>query len=559
VIVEVSPVTIDHQPGVPAELSVRIENVRDVICGISVLVLGADPSWAQVSEPELSLFPGESRTVGVLVQLPEAMPAGAHTLTVQALEHGGVRECVLRPVTVRVPSRELLTLTLKPPLVPGGSRARFGLRAENGGNTAISRSLLGQDEQGKLGFTFSPDRVQLAPGEQTRVALTVGARRPWTGMPAPRMFTVHADARTPEERQAGIPPAGTVAQGVFLQRPRVGRAMLSLATTMLALLVVLVIATVTIGTILKQHESQLAEESHRLAAVSDPDSHAPLTGSAVCPCVLTGQVISIGDGRRVSGTTASKSPKGLATFAPTFPPGVFVGLYSVSDATRAARVPVDAKGYWRAQVSTSGNYLIKFSGDDLVPTWYPQAVDAAHALPVAVTKGVTTLPAMMSGIALGSISVTLNMDDPSGAQVSVRLAGGTGMPGALVSTAQAADGSAVFLAGHVPSPGSYQVVAEKGGYVSASVPVELGLGEERAVDVLTLTPIPPTPTPDPPVPSPTAAAPTTTPKPATPTPATPKPTTPKPTITSATPTRTTASTPPAPTRTPTPGTGTERQ
>jgi hypothetical protein len=487
VIVEVGPTTIGHQNGVPAELSVRIENVRDVISGISVHVLGADPNWAQVSEPELSLFPGESRTIGVLVLLPETMPAGTHTLTVQALEHGGVRECVLRPVTVQVPARELLSLVMKPPLVPGGKQAKFGLRAENSGNTVISRPLLGQDAEGRLSFGFSPDRLELAPGEQLRVAVEVRARRPWLGMAAARMFTVHADARTPAEHQTGVPVLGTAAQGVFLQRPRVSRAVLSLATTLLTLLVVMVIAVVTIGTILRQHDTELADESHRLAAVSDPDSHAPPAGAAVCPCVLTGQVISIGNGRLAVSTTGSDLPR-----------EVFVGLYSASNATRAARVPIDADGYWRAEVSTSGDYLIRFSGLGLVPTWYPQAVDAAHAIPVTVTKGVTTLPAMMSGIALGSISVTLNIDNPVGAQVSVRLAEGTGLPGALVSTGQAADGSSVFLAEHIPSPGSYVVVAEKEGHVNVSLPVELGLGEARSVDVLTLSPTPsPTPTPSP--------------------------------------------------------------
>ena len=111
---------------------------------------------------------------------------------------------------------------------------------------------------------------------------------------------------------------------------------------------------------------------------------------------------------------------------------------------------------------------------------------------------------MMSGVALGSIAVTLNVDNPVGAQVSVRLAEDTGLPGALVSTATAADGSSVFLAEHVPSPGSYVVVAEKDGYFPASLPIELGLGEERNVDVLTLSPTPSpssTPTARPTVPS----------------------------------------------------------
>ena len=511
-IVEVEPTAVRHQNGVPIELRVRIENVREVISGISVHVLGADPSWAQVSEPVISLFPGESRHLDVVVLLPETIPAGIHTLTVQALEHSGVRECVLRPVSVQVPARELLVLTMKPALVPGGRRARFGLRAENSGNTVITRPLLAQDDEGRLTFEFTPERLELAPGEQARAAVTVSARRPWTGMAAPRMFTVHADARSAADRRAGVPVTGSAAQGVFLQRPRVSRAALSLVTTLGALMVVLVIAAVTMGAILRQHDTELANESQRLAAVSDPDSHAPATGAAVCPCVLTGQVISIGNGRRTV-TRAVPGTRRRVEVTPSLPRDVFVGLYSLSNVTRAARVPVDAHGHWRAEVSTSGNYLIRFSGPGLVPTWYPQAVDAAHATPVTVNRGVTRLPTMMSGVALGSIAVTLNVDNPVGAQVSVRLAEDTGLPGALVSTATAADGSSVFLAEHVPSPGSYVVVAEKDGYFPASLPIELGLGEERNVDVLTLSPTPSpssTPTARPAVPSTVPSTPPTT-------------------------------------------------
>jgi hypothetical protein len=217
---------------------------------------------------------------------------------------------------------------------------------------------------------------------------------------------------------------------------------------------------------------------------------------------VTGRIVSIGTASQ-AGTVPRLHGR---TRVPDFKiKNILVGLYSVSSVSRAARVPVDADGRWSAAVTSSGDYLIRFSAPGLVPTWYPQAVDAAQAIPVAVHGGTNALPPMMSGVALGSISVTLNIDgDADGAQVSVRLAGGTGMPDALVSTAEptpAADGSSVFVAEHIPSPGSYVVVAEKDGYLTASLPVQLGLGEERSGDVLTLSPVP--------SPSASAPAPTT--------------------------------------------------
>jgi hypothetical protein len=146
VIIEVRPTTVRHQVGVPVELSVHVENVRNVIAGVSVLVLGADPDWVQVSEPVLSLFPGESRTVEMNLLLPESIPSGERRVTVQVTEVNEPRESILVPVTIEVPEREHLLLTLKPPLVRGGSRAQLSLRAENQGNTVISRPLHGRDD-----------------------------------------------------------------------------------------------------------------------------------------------------------------------------------------------------------------------------------------------------------------------------------------------------------------------------------------------------------------------------------------------------------------------------
>ncbi|MBT0768200.1 hypothetical protein KIH74_04655 [Kineosporia sp. J2-2] len=491
-IVEVTPATLIHRPGQPTELTVRIENVRDVIAGVAVRVLGADPDWAVIDEPEVSLFPGESRTVAVTLLLPEGFPAGLHQVTVQVRETGVPHECVLCPVSVEVPGHEMLLLTLKPHLVHGGKEARFGLRAENTGNTVISRPLTGQDEEGGLSFAFDPGRVELAPGEEARLSVTVSRRRPLTGMPRPHLFSVYADARTAEERRLGVPLDGLSAQGAFLQNARISRTVLALGCTVTAMVLVIAIGVGAAYAILKKNDVDQEHTDSRLAAVSDPGSHAPRIGAEKCPCWFTGRVEVVGDGFRV---TSDSSDRSWTAEKARLMKKLRVSVYPADDPGHPVWAkPPDEQGNWSAELAESGDYLIRFGGADLVPTWYSQVTDAAAARVVTArggdtetsVNGVTTLPPMLVGVARGSVTVTLNLDDPTGAEVQILAGENTAVPCALVADATSPDGDAVYVARDLPTPGSYIIAVSKKGHTSEAVPIELDNGENRDADTVTL-------------------------------------------------------------------------
>jgi hypothetical protein len=459
-IVEVSPSLLVHQPGAPGELTVRLENGRDTISGFVVRVLGADPDWVEIDDPQPSLFPAESRQIRVRVRMPENFPAGTHALTLQVQEVAGLRECVLKTFRVSVPARERLLLTMKPPLVTGGGRAAFRLRAENTGNTTITSPLVGVDGESSLRFGFDAEALDLPPGAQTRVAVTVSRRRPWTGMPTPRMFAVHADSRTTEERRAGVPVEGLLAQGVFLQKPRISRVSLSLVASLAVLVAVLTIAAVTVGAALRKSSVEQANASQRLTAVSDPDAHAPSTQPDRCPCPVEGLV-----------SASRKSAK--------------VAFYPALDTVNPVKtVKVAKNGRWKAQLS-AGDYKMRLAGPDLVSTWYPQAVDADRAEVIKVEGTAVraqSLNDMMPGVALGSITVTLDVDNPVGAKVAVLMAPGTDLAGTLVTTAEPVDGTSVFVAKDVPLPGKYTIVASKTGYTADRGPLSLGApGQAKAL------------------------------------------------------------------------------
>jgi len=534
-IIEVRPTTVRHQAGIPIALTVHIENVRNVIAGVVVHVLGADPGWVDVNESTLLLFPGESRTVEVNVLMPESITSGKRQITVQVTETSEPNESILVPVTLEVPERERLMLTLRPPLVRGGSRARFSLRAENDGNTVISRPLQGRDSEARLRFSFEPERLELAPGEQARVSVKIESRRPFWGVPIPRMLSVHDDARTPEERAAQAPLPGIGAQGAFLQRPRLTRAALSLLAMPIVLLVVVGTAVLVMGAILQDHETELDNKESRLTAVSDPDSQAPPI--AACPCSLGGRVVSASPVQAQRKPSATATPRnrlrvsGTPVSSPTASgtPGeeTTVSVYDPADpVTPVTTVTAGSDGSWQMDGVIAGEYLVRVTAPHRIPIWYPQAVDSAHASPVSIAGGLTRLRPMIIGVALGSITVTVDADDPSDAQVTVRLGPDSVLPGAIVATALQTETASVFRAENLPTPGHFVVVAEKQGYLTASVPVDLSLGQQRDVDTLTLRRDPAAPTPTPTVSATVTAPPTSPTSPATPTaPITPSPTT----------------------------------
>ncbi|GAB3248717.1 COG1470 family protein [Kineosporia babensis] len=491
-IANVSPNHFVQQAGVPVQMSVSVENPRDVIAGVSIRVLGADPDWAQISEADFSLFPGETRTVSVYLSLPDGFPAGAYPITVQVQEIGGLGECVLCPVTVDIPDQELLLLNLKPHLVHGGKEARFGILIENAGNTSISRPLTGQDEEDELRFRFDPEHVELAPGERTRASVTVSRHRPWTGMPIPHMFSVFADPRPIDERKAGIPVDSLGTQGAFLQKPWISRTTLALGSSLLAILVIMAIGVATVAAILHKNEADQVHTDNRLAGFADPDSRPPEVGPDACPCSFSGRVKVVGDGYSPTPRNAGSMPQWRMR---QLLYDMRVSIYPVDDTEH----PVWAErpnrdGSWRAEVRTAGEYLIRFGGAGLVPTWYPQAVDPGQALKVVARGGdtktskdsVTELPTMLIGVARGSVTVDLNIDDLSGAKVEVLTGEGTAVPCARAALAKSPENDNVFVATDLPTPGSYLITATKEGYTSEAVPITLLQGENRDVDSLAL-------------------------------------------------------------------------
>ncbi|GAA5156659.1 hypothetical protein GCM10023340_45100 [Nocardioides marinquilinus] len=521
--VEVFPRHFDLVPGVSQPISVTISNTGDVIGGYAVRVLGADPSWVNLPDGEITLFPEETRTVVLDMAVPAGMNAGERRVSVQVREVTPPHESAVEEIVFSVPERPSVTLRVDPLATSAGRAARLSLLVANEGNTNLVGRPHGQDAEGKVTFTFTPPLVDLAPGEHAMVDLRAKARRPLMGNPVIRPLELRildpaqaqavddadaalaekAVAPTPAEKLAlkrrkkapaligeDIPPMGLA---TFIQRPMLTRGPIALLGLLVALTVFAIVITSSLSAIVGQ---SAADRNLALQIAAARDAAGSGTGSSE----IGGKVNLLTSGKPVA--------------------GVSVGVFSADDTELAlATTATDKNGAWRIGKLPAGEYKVTFRGAGFVQLWYPQAVDPADAEAVKLEPGgkQAALDVTLGGVP-SSIAGTVVGDDVSAATITLKLPlagatatntagtplppGASGTPGTtgdpISPTAAVAEQGATiksvpigddgsFELSDVPSPNVYDLVVEKEGYATSTQRIDVSAGEERTGVEITLS------------------------------------------------------------------------
>jgi 5-hydroxyisourate hydrolase-like protein (transthyretin family) len=490
--VDVAPRSSVIEPGRSLPVTVTVTNTGELIGGYTVRVLGADPSWVQLELDKLSLFPGTSQTVVLTLTVPEGIAAGDRRIAVQVRELTPPHAHAVEEIELHVPPAPAVHLQLDPITVYGGRRASFGAVLENKGNTTVSGRLTGADAEDKIRFGFAPEAISLAPGEHRILELTTRARRPLTGSPVVRVFTLQLDERRltdgrqplaePAAPAQDVPPLAT---GTFLQRPWLSRGPISLFGLLAAVTVFAIVITVAM---------------------------ARLVGQSAADRDLALQVAQARNATGATGTSAMSGTVRLLTSG-TPVPGVAVEAFTTADvANPIATTATNTAGTFTLPNLAEGSYKLRFRGAGFVQLWYPGAATDADASTITVEPGQAKqgLDVRLGGIP-ATISGTVTGDDVSAATVYLELpstatappgptapSGAGAQPGAQAgSESGAQSGSAVpgtteaivrtvpvgsdgqFSITNVPSPSVYDLVVTKTGYANDVQRVDLGGGEDR--------------------------------------------------------------------------------
>ena len=489
---DLSPRRIAAVEGASTVMTVTITNTDDVISGYTLRCLGVDPAWVRMDRPEPTLFPGETTTVTVTLDLPAELPAGERRVAVQVRELTGLQRTTVEELVIDVAGAPRVDVRLEPAIATGGRWAVFGVTVENNGNTTVDGAVVGSDPERAITFTLEPPEFHLSPGEQAYAELRTTAKRRFTGSPEPRAFELRVEDRASPaqvvapwsdvvgQEAPALAPGGPAdeppvdgppaAMGAFVQKPRVSRGVLAMAGLLVAISVFAVVITMALSGVVQR---SAADRNLALQVVQARDQ-TTTTGTSS----ISGQVrlLSTGDGVV----------------------GVSVDAFDQSDTTApVATTATDASGAFHVGSLPAGSYKLRFRAAGFAEVWYPTAPTDATAELVTLaagqdTKGLVVLvggvPATVSGTVSGAdlagavVRLELPLDAPplkGNVQPVPGEAPATATSGAVVrSVPVGADGT--FELDQVPSPGLYDLVTTKSGYSTQVQRIDVAAGEKRS-------------------------------------------------------------------------------
>jgi hypothetical protein len=484
--VEVTPHEAEIHPGLPVTFRITIVNTSTIIGGYTVRLLGADPSWVELDEDRISLFPDESITVTATVTAPRGLAAGVRRIAVHVRELTPPHGNTIDEIDLRVPEASAVDVRLDPIIVTAGKKATYSVLVENTGNTMLRSRPAGEDPEGKVTFRFVPDMLRLGPGEHAVLDLQLKARRHFLGSPTPRTFNLYLD-EVPEETFFATPPgqeeaepqaatrredANAVATGTFLQRAVMARGSISAMGLLLTISVFAVVITLALSRLV----GQSAADRNLVLQIAAARNSNGTSGTAG----VSGSVHSLTTGKALQ--------------------GVAVDVFSATDtSTPIATTATDGGGNYQVTNLAAGAYKIEYRGAGLLDTWYPAATTSADAAKVNLTTGrlQSGLDVKLSGTA-ASITGTVTGDDVSGATLFLETLPAQGATRSTVQTTPIANGTntppdnglavvesvpigsdGTFSLGNVPSPATFTIVVVKPGYAQSRIQIDVGAGENR--------------------------------------------------------------------------------
>jgi hypothetical protein len=425
--VDVSPGVVPVIAGSDSEVTVDITNDDYVIRSLRVAVLGLDPTWVTVPDEAVALFPGERRTILVACRLPQEFPSGARRAAIEVRDSMGDLVPALVEFDLLVDPVESMSLTVEPSNVTASKRAAFTATVANHGNTPLEVSFSASDPEQLVRSEFTPPFITVYPKTVGVTRVESVGTRPWMGAPQVRLLTLVATSMPLDDGHgaalsllaAAPPPATSQAMVAIVQRPRLGRRLLTMLGLLVAVAVFTLVIASTFGNLARK-----ADANAELIKQSLGGNQAA-SGAAVAPAQMLGTVTSS------TGTPLS---------------GVSVEIFdSVKGPTVAAfKTVTDSVGGYRVSGVAAGKYRIKFSAAGFSDIWYPAAAAFDQAKDIEVAgKDLTGLDAQIVGQP-AVVKGTVTGPELLGATVTVRIPASALPPvdGAPSTTANVTTGTA---------------------------------------------------------------------------------------------------------------------
>jgi PASTA domain len=352
--------------GGEVRLLVRVCNLSVNEAALQLVVEGVPDGWADIYPDRVQLASEQQYEGEVSVHFPRTR-TDSWPIRVVVLSSG--RRVASAAAVVNIVPQAVLSLELDPVELRTRRRARTEVRVVNTGNAPADVELAARDNDGRLGFRLTPERVHVAPGAETHAGLEVTApRRRWLGGSSVAPLMVEA--------QGG--PSRATALGTFQQRslfPRWALVVPVLACAAAAYIVSrpteVAVPHVT-GLTIKEARAKLEHAGlvARSSAMPASDPRHPQPG-VVAQEPDPGEEVKDGDAVTIS----YESGSGIATVTPKVtsssvapPPGESEPLAYVRENRIFVRFPGEA------EQSIAGTVGVQ----SMDPTWNPATGEVAY-------------------------------------------------------------------------------------------------------------------------------------------------------------------------------------
>ncbi|WP_411097552.1 hypothetical protein [Streptomyces sp. 020-2-3H-GM] len=226
-------------PGEETTLPLQILNSGRTVEEYHFEVVGACAAYTAVEPAVLSLYPGDSGSVSVMMRPPRdsTVLAGETTFGVRVTPAGDRGETVVPEGRVTVLPFTETTAELVPRSSNGSRGGRHQFAVDNRGNVPVTVRLGARPGTEQARVVFAASELRIEPGHAEFAKLRVRpAKRMWRGTPVTHAFQVFAAPEPPEGEE---PPPPVLVDGSYQQDPILPRwlprALITAALLVLAL------------------------------------------------------------------------------------------------------------------------------------------------------------------------------------------------------------------------------------------------------------------------------------------------------------------------------------
>ncbi|MFJ9885781.1 hypothetical protein ACIQRW_07945 [Streptomyces sp. NPDC091287] len=296
-------------PGEETTLPLQILNSGRTVEEYHFEVVGTCAAWSAIEPAVLSLYPGDSGTVSLVMRPPReaTVLAGESTFGIRVMPTGDRSDTVVPEGRVTVLPFTETTAELVPRGSNGSRGGRHQFAVDNRGNTPVTVRLGAQPGTEQARVVFAASELRIEPGHAEFAKLRVRpAKRMWRGTPVTHAFQVFAAPQPPEGEEA---PAPVLVDGSYQQDPILPRWLpRALLTAALLLLVLVGLWYALLRPAVKSAAREaVTPEAVRSAAAADK-SKAPEEGEQGGAGSGGGDSAGAGTGGGSAGPTPSPGP-----------------------------------------------------------------------------------------------------------------------------------------------------------------------------------------------------------------------------------------------------------